>query len=56
MNHRPSPKQEHARFQNTGLGMLGHSKKPGERDTLVGKTYKRGEFRRFAGSGPQDIW
>lgn len=53
-SHRPSPKQEYYRFQDTGLRILGHSKKPGERDILVDKTYKGVKFRGFAGSGTQD--
>lgn len=40
-NCRPSPILGHKRLQDTGLRTLGHSRKSGERNTLVGKTYKR---------------
>lgn len=41
-NCRPSPKLGHKRLLDTGLRTLGHRRKSGERNTLVGKTYKRG--------------
>lgn len=46
-NCRPSPKQGHQRFQDTGFRILSH-RKPRDRDILVGETYTTGEFGKLA--------
>lgn len=39
-NQKPSLKPGHWRYQERVQGSLGHGRKPGERNTLVGGTYK----------------